>query len=50
VGNEDNSLGQEEHFTQFIKSLGFALNNDEMDNEEFYIRNVGCTSTFRQKT
>ena len=34
--NKDNSLSQEEHFTQFIKSLGYAINNAEMDNEEFY--------------
>lgn len=34
--NKDDSLSNEEHFTQFIKSLGFALNNAEMDNEEFY--------------
>lgn len=31
VGTKDDSLSEEEHFTQFIKSLGFALNNSEMD-------------------
>ncbi len=36
VGLHDESLSQEEHFTQFIKSLGFAINNAEMDNEEFF--------------
>lgn len=36
VGLQDDSLSQEEHFTQFIKSMGFAINNAEMDNEEFY--------------
>lgn len=36
VGLQDDSLSQEEHFTQFIKSMGFAINNAEMDNEAFY--------------
>ncbi len=36
VENKDDSLSPEEHFTQFIKSLGYAVNNAEMDNEEFY--------------
>ena len=36
VENADDSLSREEHFTQFIKSLGHAINNAEMDNEEFY--------------
>lgn len=36
IGNTDDSLSQEEHFTQFIKSLGFAINNADMDNEEFF--------------
>jgi superfamily II DNA or RNA helicase len=36
VGNKDDSLSVEEHFTQFVKSLGNAINNAEMDNEEFY--------------
>lgn len=34
--NNDNSLSTEEHFTQFMKSLGYAINNAEMDNEVFY--------------
>lgn len=38
VENKDDSLSREEHFTQFIKSLGYAINNAEMDNEEFYNR------------
>ncbi|MBI9038576.1 MAG: hypothetical protein JEY97_10625 [Bacteroidales bacterium] len=36
VENTDDGLSNEEHFTQFIKSLGYAINNAEMDNEEFY--------------
>ena len=36
IENRDDSLSREEHFTQFIKSLGYAINNAEMDNEEFY--------------
>ncbi len=36
VENKDESLSREEHFTQFMKSLGYAINNAEMDNEEFY--------------
>lgn len=36
VGLEDKNLSQEEHFTQFMKSMGFAINNAEMDNEAFY--------------
>ncbi|RTZ09013.1 helicase-related protein [Flavobacterium sp. GSP6] len=36
VGVKDDSLSQEEHFTQFMKSMGNAINNAEMDNEEFY--------------
>jgi superfamily II DNA or RNA helicase len=36
VENKDDSLSYEEHFTRFIKSLGYAINNAEMDNEEFY--------------
>jgi len=36
VGNKDDSLSSEEHFSQFIKSLGYAINNADMDNEEFY--------------
>jgi HKD family nuclease len=36
VENKDDSLSREECFTQFVKSLGYAINNAEMDNEEFY--------------
>ena len=36
VGSEDVAMSNEEHFTQFMKSLGIAINNAEMDNEEFY--------------
>lgn len=36
VGLQDDTLSQEEHFSQFIKSMGFAINNAEMDNEAFY--------------
>ncbi len=36
IGLQDESLSNEEHFTQFIKSLDFAINNAEMDNEEFF--------------
>ena len=34
--NKDDSLSHEEHFSHFMKSLGYAVNNAEMDNEEFY--------------
>ncbi len=34
--NKDESLSHEEHFALFISSLGYAINNTEMDNEEFY--------------
>ncbi|MEA1987350.1 MAG: helicase-related protein [Candidatus Marinimicrobia bacterium] len=36
IGNRDEGLSSEEHFTQFMKSLGYAINNSEMDNETFY--------------
>ncbi len=36
VENKNHSLSGEEHFTQFIKSLGYAINNAEMNNEVFY--------------
>ena len=36
VENKDDSLSKAEHFAQFMKSLGYAINNPEMDNEEFY--------------
>ncbi|MDU8885205.1 helicase-related protein [Yeosuana sp. MJ-SS3] len=36
VGLKDDTLSQEEYFTQFMKSMGYAINNAEMDNEDFY--------------
>jgi superfamily II DNA or RNA helicase len=36
VENKDDALSREEQFTRFIKSLGYAINNPEMDNEMFY--------------
>ncbi|MCB0516020.1 MAG: helicase-related protein [Chitinophagales bacterium] len=36
VGLQDDSFSNEEHFSQFMKSMGFAINNAEMDNEAFY--------------
>lgn len=36
VGLQDDNLSQQEHFAQFIKSMGFAINNSQMDNESFY--------------
>jgi len=36
IGNQEEDLSNSTHFTQFIKSLGFAINSTEMDNEEFY--------------
>lgn len=36
LGMLDDSLSNEEHFTQFMKSMDFAINNAEMDNETFY--------------
>ena len=35
-GNQDVELSQDEQFNEFITSLGFALNNQEMDTEAFY--------------
>jgi len=34
--NKEDDLSDEEHFTRFMKSLGYAINNSEMDNKEFY--------------
>lgn len=34
--NKEDDLSNEEHFTGFMKSLGYAINNAEMDNKEFY--------------
>lgn len=36
VGENDYARSNEEHFTRFMKSLGYAINNAEMDNEAFY--------------
>ena len=36
LGNDEDDLSDEEHFTGFMKSLGYAVNNAEMDNKEFY--------------
>jgi len=36
VEDKDESKSYEEHFTHFMKSLGYAINNAEMDNQEFY--------------
>lgn len=36
IGNKDENRSNEEHFTHFMKSLGYAINNAEMDNQEFY--------------
>ena len=36
IGLHDESLSNEEQFSQFMKSMGNAINNAEMDNEEFY--------------
>ncbi|MEC7755372.1 MAG: helicase-related protein [Bacteroidota bacterium] len=35
-GVQEDGLSQEDHFNQFMSSLGFALNNDAMDTEAFY--------------
>lgn len=35
-GNGEEELSQDEHFNEFITSLGYALNNQEMDTEAFY--------------
>jgi len=36
VAKDDKTLSYEEHFSHFIKSLGYAINNPQMDIEEFY--------------
>lgn len=35
-GAQEEGLSQEDYFNQFMSSLGFALNNEEMDTEAFY--------------
>lgn len=36
IGDHDNTLSRDEYFTRYVKSLGNAINNHQMDNEEFY--------------
>ena len=36
LDNIEDGLSNEEQFTHFVQSLGNAVNNAEMDNEEFY--------------
>lgn len=33
---QDNNMSQDEQFQRFMTSLGFAINNDELDTEAFY--------------
>jgi superfamily II DNA or RNA helicase len=35
-GSQDITSSREEYFAQFMTSLGYAINNAEMDNEEFF--------------
>jgi len=35
-GNQEEGMSSDEYFNQFTTSLGNAINNDEMDTEEFY--------------
>jgi superfamily II DNA or RNA helicase/HKD family nuclease len=35
-GQQDSNLSQDDHFNRFMESLGMAINNEEMDTEEFY--------------
>lgn len=35
-GSQEEDMSQDDQFNQFMTSLGFALNNEEMDTEEFY--------------
>ena len=35
-GWQESGMSQEDHFNRFITSLGFALNNEAMDTEDFY--------------
>jgi len=35
-GAQEDGLSQEDHFNQFMSSLGYALNNEAMDTESFY--------------
>lgn len=36
IGNLYNTLSREEYFTRFIRSLYNAINNPELDNNDFY--------------
>ena len=33
---QEEGMSSDEYFNQFTTSLGYAINNDEMDTEEFY--------------
>ena len=35
-GNQEEGMSSDEYFNQFTSSLGYAINNDEMDTEAFY--------------
>jgi superfamily II DNA or RNA helicase len=35
-GEQDEGLSQDDQFQEFMTSLGFAINNEEMDSEAFY--------------
>lgn len=35
-GQQDENLSQDDYFNRFMESLGYAINNEEMDTEEFY--------------
>lgn len=35
-GQQEENLSQDDYFNRFMKSLGVAINNEEMDTEEFY--------------
>ncbi|MCH6198618.1 SNF2-related protein [Aquiflexum sp. LQ15W] len=38
IAAKEAGLSNEEYFAKFIKSLGFALNNPDLDTEEFYLQ------------
>lgn len=35
-GQQEDNLSQDDYFNRFMESLGIAINNEEMDTEEFY--------------
>ena len=35
IDHDESKLSNQQIFSRFLKSLGYAINNDEMDNEEF---------------